>query len=188
MGGRGQEPVTPERARQIADALSWSRILIAVPLTVLAWLDLRWWFLAIYIAAAITDSLDGAFARRATPSTRGAEFDGRADIVFTLMTLVWLWMLVPGFYGNYGLPYIPALLLLQAYLVALRILRPQTVVPHLDFSRIAFTLFCCLLPVLLVVGDVAWFVELTLVVTIVAKSWLALRVSGNASEPGPTGT
>ena len=101
-----------DTARTIADALTWARIVSVVPITVLAWFDLRWWFLGIYIAAALTDLLDGLFARRATPPATDIDFDGIADLVFRAMALVWLWLLIPGFFQKYWLPYLPVLVLL----------------------------------------------------------------------------
>jgi phosphatidylglycerophosphate synthase len=68
-------------ARKIADALTWTRIVSVVPITILAWYDFRWWVLGLYIAAALTDLLDGMFARRAAPPKLNVELDGVADLV-----------------------------------------------------------------------------------------------------------
>ena len=105
-------------ARRIADALTWARIWGALPVTLVAWLDLRWWVFALYAAMALTDLFDGMFARRADPSPRSSDFDGKADVFFSLMTLVWIWMLVPGFYERYGLLYLPLLFVIEVYLVS----------------------------------------------------------------------
>jgi phosphatidylserine synthase len=83
-------------ARRVADSLTWSRIWSAVPITIAAWHGLVWWVFGLYIAAALTDLLDGFFGRRATPPQKDNDFDGKADIVFSIMTLVWIWMLIPG--------------------------------------------------------------------------------------------
>ena len=78
-------------ARRVADSLTWSRIWSAVPITIAAWHGLVWWVVGLYIAAALTDLLDGFFGRRATPPQKDNDFDGKADIVFSIMTLVWIW-------------------------------------------------------------------------------------------------
>jgi phosphatidylglycerophosphate synthase len=85
-------------ARRLADALTWSRIWSVIPLTMLAWYEQRWWFLGLYIAAALTDLADGYFGRRAAPPKSDADLDGNADILFSVLTLLWIWMLIPGFY------------------------------------------------------------------------------------------
>jgi phosphatidylglycerophosphate synthase len=45
-------------ARTIADRLTWTRVWLCIPITALAWLDLKWWVFGLYIAAALTDFLD----------------------------------------------------------------------------------------------------------------------------------
>jgi len=162
-----------DTARKIADALTWSRIVSVVPITLLAWYELRWWVFAIYIAAVLTDLLDGFFARRATPSATETDFDGLADLLLSVMTLVWLWMLFPLFFPKYWLPYIPLLALLEIYMSWVRIRNPRLVVPHFRFGRIAMALFFFLLPVLIIWGDVTWFVHLVLILGTASKFQLA---------------
>lgn len=166
-------------ARKIADALTWSRVWSVLPITVLAWYGLKWWVFAIYIAAALTDLFDGLFARRAAPPATDADFDGLADLLFAVMTLLWLWLLIPGFFPKYGLPYFPLLVLLELYVISARIRYPQLTVPHLQSGRIAMTLFFLLLPVLIVRDDVPWFVHLVLIIGTAAKmqlGWAIVRI------------
>lgn len=146
-------------ARIIADNLTWARIWSAAPITVLAWLDLQWWVLGLYIAAALTDLFDGIFARRAAPSASDADFDGIADIVFSIATLLWIWMLVPGFYEAYWFPYLPVLVAIEIHQLSYRMRWPGLHVPHFQFGRIVMAAFCFLLPVLIVFGDTPWFVH-----------------------------
>jgi hypothetical protein len=135
-------------ARIVADGLTWSRILSAIPITIAASYGLTWWVFGLYIAAALTDLLDGVFGRRATPPQKDNDFDGKADVVFSIMTLVWIWMLIPGFFEKYWLPYLPMLLVIEIYLITIRVREPETPVPHFQFGRFAMALFCFLLPVL----------------------------------------
>ncbi|MDH5321022.1 MAG: CDP-alcohol phosphatidyltransferase family protein, partial [Gammaproteobacteria bacterium] len=162
-----------QKARFIADALTWCRIVSAVPITVLAWYEMRWWVFGLYIAASLTDFFDGLFARRAIPATTDIDFDGIADLVFSVMTLLWLWMLVPGFFEAYWLPYMPLLVALEMYMISLRARFVHRCVPHLRFGRFAMALFMCLLPVLLLWGDVSWFVHLVFIVGTAGKMQLA---------------
>jgi phosphatidylglycerophosphate synthase len=166
-------PLNKDTARTIADALTWSRVVSVVPITILAWYELKWWVFAMYIAAALTDLFDGMFARRATPPATDTDFDGLADLLLRAMTLLWLWLLVPGFFAKYWLPYIPLLVLLEIYMILVRVRNPQMRVPHFRFGRVAMALFFFLLPVLIAWGDVTWFVHLVLIVGTASNIQLA---------------
>jgi phosphatidylglycerophosphate synthase len=165
-------------ARKIADGLTWSRIASVVPITILAWYELRWWVLVLYVAAALTDLFDGIFARRAAPPSTDTDFDGLADLLLSVMTLLWLWLLIPGFFQKYGLLYFPLLVLLEIYVTSVRIRDPQFTIPHLEFGRWSMALFFSLLPVLIVWGDVSWFVHFVLIVGtagLLQLSWVIAR-------------
>jgi phosphatidylglycerophosphate synthase len=163
-------------ARKIADSLTWARVFSVVPITVLACYELKWWVFGLYIAAALTDLLDGIFARRGAPPATDIDFDGLADLLFSVMTLLWLWLLIPGFFPKYWLPYLPVLVSLEIYTISARIRYPQLTVPHLEFGRIAMALFCFLLPVLIVWDDVPWFVHLVFIIGTAGKIQLGLAV------------
>ena len=158
-----------QTARTVADGLTWSRILSAIPITIAASYGLTWWVFGLYIAAAMTDLLDGMFGRRATPPPKDTDFDGKADVVFSIMTLVWIWMLIPGFFAKYWLPYVPLLLMIEIYLTTIRVREPDTPVPHFHFGRFAMALFCFLLPVLIIVQDNAWFVHAVFIIGTLSK-------------------
>jgi phosphatidylglycerophosphate synthase len=156
-------------ARTIADRLTWTRVWLCIPITALAWLDLKWWVFGLYIAAALTDFLDGKFARYAAPPKTDADLDGNADVVFSIMTLVWLWMLVPGFIEKYWLPYLPVLVPLQIYLSVAPLRFPDIKVPHFQFGRVIMVVFCFMLPILLVWGDQPWFVHSVFILGTISK-------------------
>jgi phosphatidylglycerophosphate synthase len=159
-------------ARKIADGLTWARIWSAIPITIAAWLGLEWWVLGLYVAAAMTDLLDGYFGRRATPPLKDIDFDGLADTVFAVMTLVWLWMLIPGFFESYWLPYLPVLVLIEIYIVSVRVRWPELKVPHFEFGRFSMVVFCLLLPVLILIRDNPWFVHGVFILGTVSKMQL----------------
>ena len=175
-----------QTARTVADGLTWSRILSAIPITIAASYGLTWWVFGLYIAAALTDLLDGVFGRRATPPPKDTDFDGKADVVFSIMTLVWIWMLIPGFFEKYWLPYLPMLLVIEIYLITIRVREPETPVPHFQFGRFAMALFCFLLPVLLIVQDSAWFVHGVFIIGTLSKIQMvrhfAIRNKSNLAE------
>ena len=156
-------------ARTLADSLTWARIVSVVPITVLAWYNLKWWVFGLYIAAVLTDLFDGMFARRAVPPKIDVDLDGIADLILSIATLLWLWWLIPGFVQKYWLPYLPIFVLLETYMSVIRVRHPEFDVPHLPFGRFAMALFFALLPVLIIWGDVPWFVHGVLVVGIASK-------------------
>jgi phosphatidylglycerophosphate synthase len=170
------QPMDKRTARTIADGLTWARIWLALPITVLAIYDVRWWVLGLYIVAALTDLFDGMFARRAAPPATDTDLDGNADVIFCIMTLVWLWLLVPGFLAKYWLPYLPILVAIQIYLSTAAFRFPGIEIPHFDFGRLMMVVFCFMLPVLLIWGDQPWFVHSVFILGTVSKLQLARYV------------
>lgn len=160
-------------ARTIADSLTWARMLSVVPITMLAVFELRWWVFGVYIVAALTDWLDGMFARRATPPKVDVDLDGIADLIFSFSTILWFWLLIPGLVSAYWLPYLPIFVLLELYISVIRIRYRRYGVPHLQFGRWAMALFFTLLPVLIIWGDVPWFVHTVLIIGVASKIQLA---------------
>ncbi len=176
-------------ARAIADQLTWARIWLCAPITVLAWVDFRWWVLGLYIVAALTDLLDGKFARRAAPPKTDTDLDGNADVVFCIMTLVWIWMLVPGVLEKYWLPYLPILVAIQVYLSIAPLRFPGIQIPHFDFGRAIMVVFCCMLPILLLWGDQPWFMHGVFILGVVSKlqlAWYVVKYDATAALPAAT--
>jgi cardiolipin synthase len=163
----------PDTARFVADALTWSRILSVVPITIFAVLGLKWWVFGWYIAAAVTDWFDGWFARRAAPPKYDADLDGIADLILSFSTVLWFWLLIPGFITKYWLPYLPIVIALEVYMTHVRVRHKRFGVPHLQFGRFAMALFFCLLPALIIWGDVTWFVHGVLIIAVASKVQLA---------------
>jgi phosphatidylglycerophosphate synthase len=174
-----------QTARTIADLLTWSRIWSVIPISVLAWYDMKWWVLGLYIAAALTDLFDGMFARRGAPPKNDTDLDGLADLLFQVMTLIWIWLLIPEVVVKYWLPYLPILLALEAYVIQARLRYVDLKVPHLEFGRKGMVLFCTLLPALIIWGDVTWFVHLVLIVGVLGKSQGAWAVHGLTKNLNP---
>lgn len=171
-----------ETARTIADALTWARIVSVVPITAMAILELEWWVFGLYIAAALTDWFDGWFARRAVAPRCDADLDGLADLILSFSTLLWMWLLIPGFVSSYWLPYLPIFIALELYMTYVRIRHKRYGVPHLKFGRWAMALFFTLLPVLIIWGDVPWFVHTVLIIGVASKLQLAWAFWQRASK------
>ena len=156
-------------ARTIADALTWTRICSVIPITILAFYDLKWWVFGLYIATALTDLLDGMFARRGAPPKSDFDLDGVADRILSFATILWFWLLIPGFLQKYWLPYLPVIVALEVYLNIIRIRYQRFDVPHLPFGRFAMASFFTLLPVLIVWGDLTWFVHTVLIIVVASE-------------------
>jgi phosphatidylglycerophosphate synthase len=171
-----------QAARKIADGLSWARLFSIVPIGVLAVMQLKWWVLGLHIPAALTDLADGWVARKAPDCEHGARLDGTADLVFAIATLWWIALLVPGFYGKYWFPFLPSFVALEMVLLVVCLKNKDIVLPHLWSGKLAVTVFSFLLPVLLVFGDVTWFVLIALYVPIAAKVHLVAVVLRSESR------
>ena len=160
-------------ARTVADSLTWARIVSVLPITMLAWYDLQWWVFGLYIAAALTDLLDGMFARRAAPPKSDVDLDGIADLIFSFATLLWFWLLMPDFVIKYWLPYVPIFVFLEIYMTTVRVKHHRYGIPHLPFGRFTMALFFFLLPVVIVWGDLPWFVHGVLIAGVASKLQLS---------------
>ncbi len=148
----------------------------------MAILELEWWVFGLYIAAALTDWFEGWFARRAVPPRSDADLDGLADLILSFSTLLWMWLLIPGFVSSYWLPYLPIFIALELYMTYVRIRHKRYGVPHLKFGRWAMALFFTLLPVLIIWGDVPWFVHTVLIIGVASKLQLAWAFWQRASK------
>ena len=76
-----------------ANALTLFRALAGIPIFIALVLDLRALALATFVVAALSDALDGWFARRSgTTTDRGELMDPLADKALVLVTLAGLWV------------------------------------------------------------------------------------------------
>jgi len=89
--------------RRLADQLTGMRLVMVVPLWVLALLGLRT-ILGIGLAiASATDVLDGPIARRQGRTSRfGSQLDSVADHTLTASTMAWLVMFRPDLFREHG--------------------------------------------------------------------------------------
>ncbi len=79
-----------------ADVLSIARVILILPISVLLARGQVTASLVLLGVAALTDLLDGPMARKlGTQSSRGANLDGMADVLFFIAVLVWTRYLFP---------------------------------------------------------------------------------------------
>jgi hypothetical protein len=69
-------------------------------------------------------------------------------------------------------------------MISARVRYPQLIVPHFKFGRVAMALFFFLLPVLIVWGDVAWFVHLVLIIGTASNTQLAWGIGVRVKSAG----
>jgi len=157
---------------RIADVLTASRV-ISVPIVI--WLIFSNEMLAAYYlftAAAITDLLDGYFARRSKKiATYGETFDGLADFVLVYGTIVALFIRGEGFWL-----FVVALILL-AFTVAIigliTIKRGRFSIPHLDTNLLAAFVYPTVMAYI-----IGWrYAEILLVVTFIWGLYTAINYS-----------
>lgn len=90
---------------RIPDMLSYSRIVMAIPLLAIAYLKLRVVFLVLYCLTMLTDCADGFLARRwNVHSELGAAADAVPDLVLGIASIPMLYFLVPDVFNYYLLP------------------------------------------------------------------------------------
>lgn len=96
--------MTDWKAR-IPAMLSYSRIVMAIPLLAIAYLKLRIVFLVVYSLTMLTDCIDGFLARRwKVQSELGAAADAVPDLVLGIASIPMLYFLVPAVFNYYLLP------------------------------------------------------------------------------------
>src|SRR5262245_758806 len=86
----------------IPNSLTISRIAITLALHPTLYFDHRGWFLAGYLAAALTDVLDGYLARRLhLTSYLGMRLDSFADWLLIASSVVWAYVLMPALFQDH---------------------------------------------------------------------------------------
>jgi phosphatidylglycerophosphate synthase len=175
--------------RLTADLLTASRI-IAAPIII--WLivaDERVIAYYLFAAAAITDLLDGYFARRSTKVvTYGANFDGLADFILSFPTIFALaatgealWLLAAGS---------TFLVFIAVVLPVISLQKGKLTIPHLDTSLLAAFVYPAIMAHI-----IRWqYAELFLligyiVVLIYATRYIAyMRTARDAAAPSGDGS
>jgi len=96
-------PGRPPYAPSVADTLSAARLLLAAAMVWAGLRGLGWIALAMLVAAAVTDFLDGQIARRRGGSRFGPHLDAVADMVLLAATAAALALLHPRLVRDEGI-------------------------------------------------------------------------------------
>lgn len=144
----------------LADLLSWSRIVLIIPLSMAALVRDRDAFVWLLLGAFATDALDGVVARwRGTVSARGAQLDSRADAALYIISPFLFLRVFPEFGDEHaGLSLIVVVMLVTPPLLGLwRFGRLPAL--HLWSSRVAVAAMALGVAVLGLL-DQAWALQL----------------------------
>lgn len=108
---------------RIPDMLSYSRIVMVLPLLAIAYFKLRVVFLIVYCLTMLTDAFDGFLARRwKVHSEKGAAADAVPDVVLGIASIPMLYLLLPEVFMQYvwGITGIAAYVVLVRTVTSLR--------------------------------------------------------------------
>lgn len=156
-----------------ANVLTWTRLVIVVPVTVAAYNGWVWTVFWLIILGSLTDIFDGKVARWTnTASEKGALLDSQIDAVSVVFFLVWMWLLFPQTYTEMRIPIAFTAALFGIMLVTARIKIGTVTGLHLWSNKLAALVLAALLPACIVFGYHAWFV------------WVALAVSALSQIEG----
>lgn len=149
--------VAEDGALKLANIVTLSRAVLIVPIFALLVGGHGLAALAVYVAAACTDLVDGWLARRSGRSSAfGAQLDAVVDNLFSLAILGFLLLAYPGLAQRHAV----ALLVLFAgpvvYLAASWLLKRRFLMFHFWSAKIGAFLLFCLWPLVAVTGAEAW--------------------------------
>jgi phosphatidylglycerophosphate synthase len=155
-------------AVKLANLITLARLLSIFPIMLLLATDHGQMALELYIAAALTDFLDGWLARRsARASDFGARLDGVVDNIFSIALLPFLLLAFPGLFLRHPL----ALIVLFAgpllYLLVAKLWTGSLMMFHFHSAKLGAALLFALWPVIWITG---WEGFIPLAAFVVASS------------------
>jgi len=155
---------------KLANVVTLTRGLLVIPILALLLLGFPRTALGVYVAAALTDAVDGWLARRSGQSSAfGAQLDAAVDNIFSAAILLFLLLAYPDIVRTHGL----ALLVLFGgpllYLAVSWLMRRRLMMFHFWSAKAGAFLLFCLWPAIAVTG---WTWLITVAAAIVALSRL----------------
>ncbi len=139
--------ITEGDSIKLANVVTLTRAVLIVPIAVLLGMGFNLAALALHIAAAATDVVDGWLARRSHRSSAfGAQLDAWVDNFFSIATLTFLVVAYPGLWVRHGM----ALAILFGapitYLALSYALRRRFLMYHFWSAKLGALLLFCLWP------------------------------------------
>lgn len=142
-----------------ANVLTWTRLILIIPITVAAWLDARWTVLVLFVIAMLTDFFDGLVARRTgVASEKGARLDSAVDNAMLPFYFAWLWLLFPQLFIEFwpGIALLVALIGVQLAVARWKLSKITGL--HLWSDKLSAIGGFILLPALIIFGYLPWLV------------------------------
>lgn len=153
-----------------ANVLTWTRAALLLPITVFAFLDMRWTVFWLIVIGALTDLLDGPVARMTgVANENGALLDSRIDNVAAAFFFLWLWLLFPVVFEEHLVLVIAAGASVALQVVVAKIKLGIVTGLHLWSNKLAALLSGFTLPAFILFGYSATIVWLVALVTIVSQ-------------------
>ena len=138
----------------IPNRITAVRLFLIPVLWICAWLNLPGYIGVGLLLSALTDYLDGYFARRLKQfSEFGGRFDALADNLMLPSALIWLWMFHPNVFLDNALLCTAGIGLYISYILVGLIKFRQFANLHLYSTRLAAVLLYLFIPVTLLMGQ-----------------------------------
>jgi CDP-diacylglycerol--glycerol-3-phosphate 3-phosphatidyltransferase len=157
MSGFMQRLVFEDGELKLANVVTLSRGLAIVPILVLLAAGHETWALMAYIAAALTDLVDGWLARMSgRASSFGAQLDAVVDNLFSIAILAFLVMAYPGIGEGHAVSLVLLFGAPVAYLAVSWLLARRLLMFHFWSAKAGAFLLFCLWPLVEVSGWQGW--------------------------------
>jgi len=153
-----------------ANVLTWTRAALLLPITLFAYLDMRWTVFWLIIIGSLTDIFDGKVARwTGVASEDGALLDSKIDNLAVPFFLFWVWLLFPVVFEEHLW-----LILVAAGTVAMQLTAAKFNLGiitglHLWSNKLAALFSGFTLPLLIIVGYQPWIIWVVGVTTILSQ-------------------
>ncbi len=156
--------------KYLPNFLSIVRLVISVPLLMVACWHQRVWFLVLLVIGKITDVLDGMIARKYNcTSELGSKLDSYADIAFDLSSFASFFVVEPLVYRGYELYWFLAFgSLALAWVVGL-LTTGRLVILHLYTNKLFGVLYTTYLFLSVIWPPVYWILYLSVLAGIIAS-------------------
>lgn len=173
---------------KLANLVTLSRGLAVAPIVLLLMAGLKGWALALYLAAAATDLLDGWLARReGRASAFGAQLDAAVDNVFSLGILGFLILAYPGLAARQGFALMALFGAPVVYLALSWLMTRRLMMFHFWSAKAGAFLLFVLWPLIAFTGWEGWVAVAALVVAASRLEQVAFMLRGGVDLDAPHG-
>lgn len=164
---------------KLANLVTLSRGVLILPILVLLRAHRPGWALGLYVAAALTDAVDGWLARRAgQASAFGAQLDAVVDNVFSLAILGFLMLAFPGLGDRQAASLLALAVVPPAYLALSWLLTRRVLMFHFLSAKAGGFLLFALWPLVAVTGWEGWLPLAAAVITLSRAEQLVFIARG----------